>query len=649
MRLSGHGTGVSLQSDSRPSGDSRARQATAPIIEFLSKHAPFDRMARAHVEFLASHLTLGFYAKGEAIIEPGGAIANTFYIIKQGRVRGEPPRGGAAAWELVAGECFPIGALTGRRASSTLHRAVEDTFCYELAREHFEALLALSPVFQDFCTRRLSNLLDLALRATQASLASEVSGDAALNTPLKSLLRRPPVTCAPDTPIRAALAIMHQQRIGSIVVTDSTQRPLGVFTLHDLLSRVVVSDQSLDAPIERVMSPRPHALPPAAFAQEAAMLMAHKGIGHLCVVEDERLIGVVSERDLFSLQRVGLVNLSRSITHAPDLAALVRLGQDVHRLVGQMLAQGASVGQLTQIITLLNDHVTHRIIELTLAARAAPPFEFAWLSFGSEGRREQTLKTDQDNGIVFVPPPGMNAEQARETLLPIAREINAALDACGYPLCKGNIMASNPQCCLSLEEWRTRFARWIDQGNPEDLLKASIFFDFRPLYGAEALGEELRRFVLAQTAATPRFLRQLAQNALRNQPPLGLVRDFVVDTEGEHANTIDLKLRGALPFVDGARLLALAHHIGETNTTARLRAAAKAGVVPMEEVAAWCDAYDFVQLLRLRRHQAQEAKGQPLDNRVNPDSLSDLDRRILKEAFRQARKLQSRLALDYQL
>jgi CBS domain-containing protein len=642
---------VSSATDSRQVSGTRARQATAPIIEFLIKHAPFAHMAREHVEWLAGHLTLGFYAKGETLIEPGGAIVETFYIIKQGRVRGEATRRRAegGAWELVAGECFPIGALTGRRATTTLHRAVEDTFCFELPREGFEALLAMSPVFQDFCTRRMSNLLDHALRAMQASLATEVSGDSALSTPLKSLVRRSPVACLPQTPVREAVATMNRERTGSIVVTDAGKRPLGVFTLHDLLSRVVVSDIGLDVPIERVMSPNPQGLAPAALAHEAALLMASKGIGHLCVVDDGQLVGVVSERDLFSLQRVGLVNLSRSITHAPDIETLIRLGRDVQRLVGQMLAQGASVAQLTQIITMLNDHVTRRVIELTIAERGAPKVNFTWLAFGSEGRHEQTLKTDQDNGIVFVPPEGSSAAQVREELLPLARVINEALAACGFPLCKGNIMASNPDCCLSVSEWEERFARWIDQGGPEDLLKASIFFDLRALFGSAEPAERLRAAILRRTAATPRFLRQLAQNALLNQPPLGLVRDFVVETEGAHANTLDLKLRGGLPFVDGARLLALAHHIGETHTAARLRAAAKAGVVPADEAEAWCDSYDFIQLLRLRHHQALQAKSQPLDNYINPDELNDLDRRILKEAFRQARKLQSRLALDYHL
>jgi CBS domain-containing protein len=631
-----------------------ARNALAPVIEFLLRHAPFDRMAPAHLEFLAQHLRLGFYAKDEVITEPARGAAGHFYVIKQGRVRGEtgdetgPSEDGA--WELVAGECFPIGALLARRPVRTLHRAVEDTFCFELEREDFDKLLGLSPVFHDFCTRRLANLLDQALQGVQAGLATAAAtGEASLNAPLSSLIRRAPVSCLPQTPIREALQSMNKERVGSIVITDAEQQPLGVFTLHDLLGRVATSGISLEAPIEQVMTRRPLSLPPQAAVHEAAALMARMGFGHVCVVENDRLIGIVSERDLFSLQRVGLVQLSRSITHAPDITTLVRLGQDIHRVIDQMLVQGASVEQLTQIITLLNDHITRRVITLCVAEVGMPAVPFTWLSFGSEGRREQTLKTDQDNGILFIPPDGRNAGDVRTELLPLAKKINQALDACGYPLCRGNIMAGNPECCLSLEEWKARFLHWIEQGTPEHLLKASIFFDFRAIYGERAPVEELQGWVAQHVPVNSRFLRLMAENALRNSPPLGLVRDFVVESGGEHPHTIDLKLRGTTPFVDGGRLLALANGLADTSTTARLRATAAAGVIPGAEAEAWCDAFDFIQLLRMRNHQQQERAGQSLNNHIDPDTLNELDRRILREAFRQARKLQTRLALDYQL
>jgi CBS domain-containing protein len=641
---------VGTSTDNSASRTLSAAAVLAPVIEFLARHAPFDRMAAVHLKFLAERAQLAFYPRGEAITDPSQGTAGRFFIIKQGRVRGEvEPGGDQDAWELHAGECFPIGALLSRRPVRMAQRAVEDTFCLELARDDFDTLYADSPEFRDFCSRRIASMLDRTLQTLQAAITAQVSGEAPSGAALASLVRRAPVTCAPATRLREALAIMHAEHVGSIVIADESGRPLGIFTLHDLLARAAEKEFTFDAAIEQVMSPKVFALAPSDTVHEAALVMARESIGHVCLVENGQLRGVVSERDLFSLQRIGLARLSRVIAQAPDLDSLARHARDVHRLIDQMLAQGISVAQLTQVTTLLNDHVTRRVIELVLAEAGAPSVAFTWLAFGSEGRQEQTLKTDQDNGILFFPPAGRDSEAVRRELLPVAQRINAALDRCGYPLCTGNIMAGNPECCLSFEEWQTRFRDWIEQGTPEHLLKASIFFDLRALWGDAAPADALQRWLTGRVAANPRFLRQMAENALRNEPPLGLVREFVLESGGEHAHTLDLKLRGATPFVDGARLLALAHGVGETGTLARLRGAARAGVVREAEAEAWCDAFSFINLLRMRTHQAQTRRGRALDNYIDPDSLNELDRRILKEAFRQARKLQARIRLDYQL
>lgn len=622
-----------------------------PVIDFLRRHAPFDQMAPAHLEYMAKRLKLVFFAKGETIMRPEDGPATRFFIIKQGSVRGEVQgdQSEEGAWELVEGECFPVGALLSRRPTHLTNTAAEDTFCFELERDEFDRLLAKSPVFHDFCTRRLANLLDSALRTVQANSAARMSEDTSLSASVRDLIRRHPVTCTQLTPLSEALAKMQEERIGSILVVDERQGPVGVFTLHDVLSRVTLPGLDLNTPIDQVMTPDPASLPPTARAYEAALLMAQGGFGHVCVVDRGRLLGVLSERDLFSLQRIGLVNLSRAIANARSVDALARLELDVHRLVDQMLAQGASVAQLTQIITALNDSLTRRVIDLVQEEMGPPAVPFTWLSFGSEGRHEQTLKTDQDNGMLFRVPEGWDAEGARKALLPHARRINEALAECGFPLCPGNIMASNPECCLSLEEWQRQFARWIDQGTPQHLLKATIFFDFRPLHGDPEPADELRAWLTERVTKNSRFRRQMAENALRNKPPLGLLRDFTVTRGGEHPNTINLKVQGVTPFVDAARLYALATGVPVTNTIERLEGAAAAETLRQEDVAAWIEAYNFVQLVRMRAHRRQAETGEPLSNHVDPDSFNELDRRILKEAFRQARKLQSKLALEYQL
>ncbi|QKT04648.1 CBS domain-containing protein [Ectothiorhodospiraceae bacterium 2226] len=623
-----------------------AGNTLAPVIDFLAAHAPFSAMPEEELRHLAQRLQLAFFAQGEVLAAPDDGAAARLYIIKQGRVAGEPagdPAGGQDAWELGAGEAFPIGALMAGRPVTMVHRATQDTFCFELARDDFLELLQRSAHFKDFCTRRLANLLDNALRHVQTACAAQVTERQPLTTPLQTLVRRRPVRCRPQTSIRAALETMQRERVGSIVACDDDERPVGVFTLHDLLDRVALPEHDLDAPIASVMTHGPLSLPAQALAHEAALLMAREGFGHVCIVEGDRLVGVVSERDLFAFHRLGLVNLTRAILHAHDIPALKALSGDVHRAAHQLLAQGAQVDQITRIITALNDHITRRVIELCDGDQSPP---FTWLAFGSEGRHEQTLRTDQDNGILLAEPLD---EAGRVAVLVRARRINEALAECGFPLCPGNIMASNPELCLTAAEWRQRFDRWIEQGSPEHLLKVSIFFDLRALLGDEPAVDELRAWILERAGRTPRFLRLMAENALRNAPPLGLIRDFQVSSGGEHPNTLDLKGQGAMPFTDAARVYALAHGIRETNTARRLLALAEADHLPRSETAAWIDAYHFIQLLRLRQHHDQERAGVALDNHLDPDTLNELDRRILKESFRQARKLQARLGMDYAL
>jgi len=623
-------------------------------IDHLTRHAPFDRMAREDLVYLVERLNLGYYGKGEVVLSPDQGIAQRFYIIKQGAVLGEQDiartQDDSAYWELTEGECFPLGALLAKRSVSSIYRAKEDTFCFELPADAFNALLQRSAPFQDFCTRRIASLLEQSKHIIQAHYSQSSTEQQSMNSPLSAILRREPVSCSPATPIKTVLETMKRQRIGSMVIVDEGRKPVGIFTLHDILDRVSLNGTDLTAPIEHVMSPDPTTLPPHALAYDAALVMARHGFRHVLVTEGDQLVGLVSEKDLFSLQRVGLRQVGTALRNANDLESLKQSAQDIRQLGHNMLAQGVAAEQLTQILSTLNDLLTTRIIELELAAlpplqRQAIDGKFCWLALGSEGRFEQTLNTDQDNGIVYEVAEGEDPASLRALLLPLAKRINQALDACGFPLCRGEVMASNPKWCLALGEWEETFAQWIDQGDPESLLNATIFFDFRPLFGRSDLSDALRQWLAKKAEANPRFLHQMAANALRNRPPLGVMRDFNLGED----HSLDLKLNGVSPFVDAARIYSLATGGTHTGTLARLRQAAPKLRISGAEANGWAEAFLFLQLLRLRRQHEENEVGRAMDNRIDPDQLNDLDRRILKEAFRQARKLQTRLEMDYKL
>ncbi|GGK04577.1 DUF294 nucleotidyltransferase-like domain-containing protein [Pseudomonas matsuisoli] len=634
-------------------GKTAVMQNIQGTLELLRKYPPFNQMEQGHLAFLVEHCKLRFYSKGDSIIKPADGPVRYFYIVKQGQVVGERPhsakRGTETTFEIEAGECFPLAALLGERATRTEHLAGQDTFCFLLSKDAFVQLMARSTPFRDFALRGVSSLLDLVNQQAQRRAVETLGAGHSLDMPLRGLAMRKPVSCLPATPLRAAVKHMHEAQVGSIVIVDEQSRPKGIFTLRDLREIVADTSADLDQPIAALMTQAPFYLAPDASAFDAAIAMTERHIAHVCLVESERLIGVVSERDLFSLQRVDLVHLARTIRHAGRLETLIALRDDIRRLVDHMLAQGASSTQITHIITLLNDHTVCRVIELTIEAHGDPGIPFTWLCFGSEGRREQTLHTDQDNGILFDAQDAEEAQRIRTQLLPLAHHINEALARCGFSLCKGNIMACNPELCLSTTEWRKRFAGFIREATPENLLGSSIYFDLRAVWGPTEGCERLRADLLAWVADNALFQRLMAADSLRHRPPLGRFRDFVVARRGAEKDTLDLKTEGLTPFVDGARLLALANGISEVGTLPRLRALVGKGVVDALDGAAYEEAYQLIQQTRLQLHQTLARADQAFSNRIDPDTLNHLDRRILRESFRQAQRLQTSLTLRYQL
>jgi CBS domain-containing protein len=340
-----------------------------------------------------------------------------------------------------------------------------------------------------------------------------------------------------------------------------------------------------------------------------------------------------------------LQQVRHSVAAACDAAGLLQAASQIQALVQRLVEQAQAAEPMTRLISMLNDMLTRRVIDIISADTELKGVRWCWISLGSEGRQEQTLSSDQDNGIIFTG--DQPADALRAKLLPLAQRINAALDACGFPLCTGQVMASNPQWCLSQLEWKERFRNWIIEGDPQALLNASIFFDLRPLHGALELAEELAGWLAKEASANRRFLFQMAANSLRREAPLGMFRKFVVERGGKYPGTIDLKVNAATIFVDGARIHGLACGGHASNTEQRFRLAIGAHRLHPDDVEKWIKAFYFIQMLRLKNQQRIYKRGQAMHNHVDPTQLDASDRDNLLDALRQARALQKRLALDY--
>ncbi|MCG2577966.1 DUF294 nucleotidyltransferase-like domain-containing protein [Dechloromonas sp. XY25] len=339
------------------------------------------------------------------------------------------------------------------------------------------------------------------------------------------------------------------------------------------------------------------------------------------------------------------IDLAAAIDVLPSLDQAPALAQAVHAHLRTALADGMDGVAATRLVSLFNDRLTTRIVDLTSRRHRLPQVAWCWLALGSEGRHEQTFVTDQDNGLLFHASSEQEADALRALFLPFAQEANQRLADCGFALCSGKIMAGNPTWCLSLDEWREQFIEWVRRPEPEGLLNASIFFDLRPLHGDLALGEKLRTLLLALTTSTPAFQHLMAANALHAEAPLSFRGEVAVNNEGE----VDLKKFGSRIFVDAARIFALTTGTPSVNTAQRLRQAGHAVGLPDLEIASLEAAFSHILRLRLSQQIAAAAAGTEAGSTLKPAALNDMDQAILREALKQAKRLQQRLKLNYAL
>ncbi|MDQ7831123.1 MAG: DUF294 nucleotidyltransferase-like domain-containing protein [Desulfovibrionaceae bacterium] len=447
------------------------------------------------------------------------------------------------------------------------------------------------------------------------------------------LVSRPPIVAEPGLPIRDAARIMLKEGVGSLLVSQSPGGVLGIVTDTDLRKAVALG-RDLESGVKTVMS-SPVAEIAASEACFDALLkmMAHK-VHHLAVTGPGGVTGVVTAHDILLLHSVSPLSLFREIQSQRDFAGLYPLLAKTPRVIRALLDNGARAGHITRLITVVNDHILHKIIELVHREIGPPPTAYCWISMGSEGRREQTFATDQDNALVYADSPDEPVRRAAEVFFQaLAERVVGHLEKAGFPRCKGNMMAVNPAWRKSLAAWKATFEDWIAVPEPLEVLHSTIFFDFRGVAGRVELADDLRAHVARRAAASGIFLRFLAADCQVTRAPLTLFRGFAVERSGQHKQTLDLKKRGLVPFQDFARVMALAHGVVETGTLERVETLARLGHIPANLGREVAQAFEFLLSVKLAHQLSQVERGLPPDTHIDPRALSDMDKGTLRDAF----------------
>jgi CBS domain-containing protein len=485
----------------------------------------------------------------------------------------------------------------------------------------------------------------------------------AMDTRVGDLIRKSPLMCLPSTPLGQVFRVMDQEKAGSMLVADEHGALQGILTRYDLIKRVLLPELPLSTPIGQVMSGDLKTIDAQAGVLEAMLMMARHGFRHLPVMHHGFLVGLVSERDLFAHQRSSLRILSSSIEQAETIPDLKVCAAEVMALARRLMAQGVAATSLARLVSHLNDALTRRVIVLVqrqMQAELGQLPRWSWLALGSEGREEQTVATDQDNAIIFEG----DGPALRPTFLKLAEQINHGLAEIGFPLCNGGVMAMHEKWCKSADEWRAVLDNWFTVPNPQALLDANIFLDFRGLYGEAELAERLRAWVSAQIGEHRLFLRSLAQDAMRDE--VGSLTGSAVKISLARAArrrgwkadwlapvVFDMKRHATAPVVYFVRVLALANGVADTSTDGRLHGLVDRKAMSESETQQMRDAFNVLQRYRLRAQLAyallsQDEKSKGVSpNVLNLDSLSIHEQERLAQALQTLGNLRARIEMDF--
>jgi CBS domain-containing protein len=638
----------------RMSNEAYASVATSGQIQhFLSRLAPFSFLPEEEIDRVAAAISIVYYPQDTVLFRQGRGKVDNLYIISKGAAERYHEEGDEKRLRgmLAEGDMYGgISLLLNKGIPIRTLKTTEDSQFYRLSAEEFLDICKQHESFSDYFTDTFGKrMLDRSYaEIISSSFKSQEDATQFFNLPVDNIYNRELVACDQNLPIQAAAAIMTEHNASSIFIREPGADIVGVVTDNDLRKKVTATGLDILQPVSEIMSSPLHTISSNALVFEALLEMMQQNIKHLGVRDsNNQVTGVITNRDLLRVQGQSPVFIVREISGAKLINQVVQIRQQVPRLVQTLINTGAKAQNITRFLTTVSEGILKKIIGFALDEMGPAPAKFVFMVLGSEGRKEQTLKTDQDNAILFEDVPKSSREEAMKYFLSFGKKVCNWLDEAGYDFCKGGVMAQNPQWCQPMARWKKYFSEWIHTAEPEALLQASIFFDFRGAYGDMNLINELREHLFASLDGWPGFFRHLTENALFFTPPIGFFRNFLVESKGEHRDTFNIKA-AMQPVVDYARIYALKFNIDETNTFERIEQLLKLEKISIQEHNELETAYSYLMQQRFvtQVKTAMEEKGHP-DNYINPKHLSRIEQTMLKEIFKRIEKFQGKLSFDF--
>ena len=606
------------------------------ILEFISHIDPFDKLPELIQKQVSASIKITYLAQGEKISLEQQSEDKYLYIVRMGAMEQRKPNGQLRG-QLGMGDLFGFTLLVDAKSRGYNTTAIENTLLYMIPHKELKKILEQEPAFSAYFATSRQARLKKALKVTWSSDKGhflKTAGEVAS----KKIVR---VTSGQS--IFETAKAMKKVSCSTAVVFEH-ERLVGIITDRDMTKRVIATGLDIHIPIHEVMTRSPQTVAPDDLILKAVTIMVQHNVRSLPVVQDGQVHGVLSAIDMIQNHRMQAVYLISDINEADSLEALVSMVPQRQAIFEALIEGGVNPYSTTQVMTLIADAYNRRLLQLAEQQLGAPPCDYAWVVAGSHARFEVHAMSDQDSAVILSRPVHGEEKQYFDTLTTLVCE---GLAECGYPTCSGNYMASNPQWCQTLDEWKACYDDWVQTPELEALVNVTVYLDMRAIYGKKELATRLGEHLQNSVESNRSFLANLLQNQLLVKPPLGFFRNFVLSGEGDQHNTLNLKGKAINLIVDLARIYGLEAGVSTGSTEERLNKAFEKGVLTKKSYDNIVESYRFIASVRLKHQLATLRQGKTADNYIDPNTLSQFERNHLKDAFRIISEMQDVLKMRY--
>ncbi len=615
------------------------------VLNFISQYPPFDDLPEEQLRKIALNAEVAYFRQGTKILNFGDTIRD-LYMVRSGAVE-IYRRKGELYNRIDAGGLFgQMGLLMNNRVRMPA-KAIEDTLVYCIPEN----------IFNELCDE-FENFADYMELEDSARLRSAISSRSESNdfttAKARKILARDPVTLEATASIQEAAILMAEENVTSLLIIRPTEelteeddeQLLGILTDRDLCIRVLAQGIDTNIPVSEVMSYDVVSLDYNAYVFEAMLTMLRYNVHHLPILKDKKPIGIIGMTDIVRYESQNSLLLVSSIFQQTSVEDLKQVSEQVKDCFVRMVNEDANAHMIGRAMSVIGSSFKQRLAELAEQEFGSAPIPYCLVAMGSMARDEQLIVTDQDNALILDN--SYDVEIHGEYFEKFAKFVCDGLAACGYAYCTGDIMATNPEWRKTRAEWEECFGNWIDNPTPERLLNSNIFFDLLGVHGRVKWAEQLSSFIVRRAKRNNRFLACMAYNAIRRTPPLGFFKDFVMEKDGRHRNSINLKRRGTAPLADLIRVHSLAIGSRSQNSFDRLDDINDAGILPKGRGLDLRDAMELIYMVRIRHQALDIENGEEPDNNIEPENMSEFERRNLKAAFQILSNAQNFIKFRYQ-